>query len=441
MQLTLENVRKAYGETVALGREGEDREGDGRGISFEIDDGEFFTLVGPSGCGKTTTLRLVAGFEPPTGGSIRFDGREMRGVPPESRSVGVVFQNYALFPHLSVAENVAYGLRFSDPPGGVSRDERVADLLELVDLPEAGDRDPTELSGGQQQRIALARALAPGPDLLLLDEPMSALDARLRERLRMQIKEIQSTLGITTLYVTHDQEEALAISDRVAVMNDGAVEQVGTPQAVYRRPATRFVAEFVGDNNVFEGEVVSVRGRDEACSAHERDDGKQSASARESGESPVETKGVRSDVVGAETTDDRGERVWKVDVDVDGVRVVISTRVALSGGDRIVFCVRPEAMRLLGTESSRGETAGIEKSNGTSESETGGFEKSSGTSRSETNILDATVTGAEFLGDATRTYLRWNDRGLTVQSTDPPTGDVRVGFDCASAHVVDRVDD
>jgi thiamine transport system ATP-binding protein len=418
MQLTLENVRKAYGETVALGREGEDREGDGRGISFEIDDGEFFTLVGPSGCGKTTTLRLVAGFEPPTGGSIRFDGREMRGVPPESRSVGVVFQNYALFPHLSVAQNVAYGLRFSDPPGGVSRDERVASLLELVDLPEAGDRDPTELSGGQQQRIALARALAPGPDLLLLDEPMSALDARLRERLRMQIKEIQSTLGITTLYVTHDQEEALAISDRVAVMNDGAVEQVGTPQAVYRRPTTRFVAEFVGDNNVFEGEVVSLRGRD---------DQKRSASGRESGESPVETKGVRSDVVGAETADDRRERVRDVVVDVDGVRVVIATRVPLSGGDRIVFCVRPESMRLLGAEAS-----GIE---------TGGFEESSGTSGGETNILDATVTGAEFLGDATRTYLRWNDRGLTVQSTDPPTGDVRVGFDSASAHVVDRIKD
>nr|WP_240728557.1 ABC transporter ATP-binding protein [Halobellus limi] len=248
MKLTLENVRKEYGETVALGREDEDR-----GIGFDVGDGEFFTLVGPSGCGKTTTLRLVAGFDAPTSGTVRFDGREMGGVPPEDRGVGVVFQNYALFPHLSVAENVAYGLRFAEPPGGVSRDERVASLLDLVDLPEMGDRDPTELSGGQQQRVALARAIAPGPDLLLLDEPMSALDARLRERLRMQIKEIQSTLGITTLYVTHDQEEALAVSDRVAVMNDGAVEQVGTPQEVYRRPATRFVAEFVGDNNVFEG--------------------------------------------------------------------------------------------------------------------------------------------------------------------------------------------
>ena len=432
MRLTLENVRKEYGETVALGREPSDEAVPGQatedestatgGVSFEVDEGEFFTLVGPSGCGKTTTLRLVAGFEPPTSGSVRFDDREMHGVPPEERSVGVVFQNYALFPHLSVAENVAYGLRFSDPPGGVSRDERVASLLDLVDLPDMAGRDPTELSGGQQQRVALARALAPGPDLLLLDEPMSALDARLRERLRMQVKEIQSTLGITTLYVTHDQEEALAISDRVAVMNDGAVEQVGTPQDVYRRPATRFVAEFVGDNNVFQGEVVSVR---------ERNGGKRRSSAAETGESPVETKGVRDGFeddgsADDESTDD-GSTSREIDVDVDGARVTIVTGEALSRRDRIVFCVRPEAMHLFGEAESDAKKREI-GDNG-------------GAHQDGTNVLEATVSEAEFLGDSTRAYLRWNGRELTVRATDPPTGDVRVGFAAVSAHVVERLSD
>jgi len=175
--------------------------------------------------------------------------------------VGVVFQNYALFPHMTVGENVGYGLNFADPPEGMSRSERVAELLELVDLPDAADRDPESLSGGQQQRVAMARALAPGPDLLLLDEPMSALDAQLRERLRVQVRRIQSELGITTVYVTHDQEEALAISDRVAVMRDGTPEQIAPPRTVYREPSSRFVAEFVGDNNVFVGRVVDVEGR------------------------------------------------------------------------------------------------------------------------------------------------------------------------------------
>jgi len=222
-------------------------------VSVRVADGEFFTLVGPSGCGKTTTLRLVAGFEEPDAGDVRFGGESVAGVPPEDRDVGIVFQSYALFPHMTVGENVAYGLRFRDPPGGVSTDERVAELLELVDLPGMADREPSALSGGQQQRVALARALAPGPSVLLLDEPMSALDARLRERLRGKVREIQRELDITTIYVTHDQEEALSISDRVAVMNSGRVEQVGTPEEVYREPASRFVAEFVGDNNVLDG--------------------------------------------------------------------------------------------------------------------------------------------------------------------------------------------
>ncbi|WP_222915476.1 ABC transporter ATP-binding protein [Natrinema sp. SYSU A 869] len=252
-ELCLEDVSKVYGAdetgTVAL-----------ESVDLTVRDGEFFTLVGPSGCGKTTTLRAIAGFEEPTEGDVRFDGRKMTGVPPERRDVGVVFQSYALFPHMSVAENVGYGLQFREPPDGGTVDERVAELLELVDLEGMGDRDPEQLSGGQRQRVALARALAPAPDLLLLDEPMSALDAQLRESLRRQVKRIQSELEITTVYVTHDQAEALAISDRLAVMNGGQVEQVGRPQKIYREPATRFVAEFVGDNNVFDGEVRSREG-------------------------------------------------------------------------------------------------------------------------------------------------------------------------------------
>ena len=243
--LQLRDVEKQFGPTSALS-----------GISLDVADGEFFTLVGPSGCGKTTTLRIIAGLTDPSSGVVAFGDSDMVGVPPEDRNIGIVFQNYALFPHLSVAENVAYGLRFRDPPGGETTAERVADLLELVDLPGMGERDPAALSGGQQQRVALARALAPGPELLLLDEPMSALDARLRERLRRTVRDIQTELGITTVYVTHDQAEALAISDRIAVLNDGDLEQIGTPEEVYRHPASRFVASFVGDNNLFEVDAV-----------------------------------------------------------------------------------------------------------------------------------------------------------------------------------------
>jgi len=240
----LDGVSRHYGETTAVDD-----------VTLAVEPGEFFTLVGPSGCGKTTTLRLLAGFEEPTAGTVRFGGESVAGVPPEDRDVGVVFQRYALFPHMTVGENVAYGLNFTDPPGGVSEVDRVAELLELVDLAGTTDRDPETLSGGQQQRVAMARALAPGPEVLLLDEPMSALDAKLRERLRVQIREIQQELDITTVYVTHDQEEALAVSDRVAVVRGGAFEQVGPPREIYREPATPFVADFIGDNNVLSGTV------------------------------------------------------------------------------------------------------------------------------------------------------------------------------------------
>ena len=421
MRLRLENVRKEYGDTIALGRSGTGNGADPTngtaGIDLHVDHGEFFTLVGPSGCGKTTTLRLVAGFDAPTAGSIRFDDREMDGVPPEDRNVGVVFQNYALFPHLSVAENVAYGLRFAEPPGGETREERVASLLELVDLPDAGGRDPAELSGGQQQRIALARALAPDPDLLLLDEPMSALDARLRERLRLQVKAIQSDLGVTTLYVTHDQEEALAVSDRVAVMSGGTVEQVGTPREVYRRPATRFVAAFVGDNNVFEGRVRSVREVDVT--------GDRGDAVDTSPESPVETKEVERSTGGDGAG---GSREYAVTVDVDGTAVPVRTPESVPPSGRVTFCVRPERMRVLDADDGGPDVDAVGAGRGG---------RTEGADTVDAAVaLDATVSNTEFLGDSTRTYLRWNGRELTVRSTDPLTGEVRIGFDDGDAHVV-----
>lgn len=253
MAVEFDGVTKRFGETVAVDD-----------VSFGVRNGEFFTLVGPSGCGKTTILRMIAGFEAPDHGTIRFNDEDVQGVPPEERDVGIVFQDYALFPHMTVGDNIGYGLKFSDPPGGVSRGERIRELLELVDLDGMTDRDPDSLSGGQQQRVAIARALATGPSVLLLDEPMSALDAQLREYLRVQVKTIQRELGITTIYVTHDQEEALAISDRVGVMHQGSIEQIGVPETVYSSPLNRFVAEFIGDNNVFEGVVTEKSHADDA---------------------------------------------------------------------------------------------------------------------------------------------------------------------------------
>jgi putative spermidine/putrescine transport system ATP-binding protein len=224
-------------------------------FSLDIAKGEFVSLLGPSGCGKTTVLRMVAGFESPTSGRIAIDGGDVVDLRPNQRNIGMVFQAYALFPNLTVAQNVGFGLRVA----GVARAEaetRVAEMLALIGLPDLGGRYPFQLSGGQQQRVALARALAVRPRVLLLDEPLSALDAKIRVALRTEIRQIQQRLGITTIFVTHDQEEALSISDRIVVMNNGVADQVGTPFEVYNRPATRFVASFVGTLNMLEGEAA-----------------------------------------------------------------------------------------------------------------------------------------------------------------------------------------
>ena len=227
-------------------------------VSLEIGSGEFFSLLGPSGCGKTTTLRMIAGFEPPDAGRIAIGDTDVTETPPHRRPVNTVFQSYALFPHLSVEQNVAFGLRFKD----VGKDEmrnRVVEALELVRLGDYGQRRPHQLSGGQQQRVALARALVLSPSVLLLDEPLGALDAKLRRDLQVELKSIQREIGITFIYVTHDQEEALTMSDRLAVMAGGRVEQLGAPRDVYERPETAFVADFLGVSNLMRARVLDDR--------------------------------------------------------------------------------------------------------------------------------------------------------------------------------------
>ncbi|MDH1011224.1 ABC transporter ATP-binding protein [Pseudomonas nicosulfuronedens] len=238
------DVSRHYGEVRAVDS-----------VSIEIRDGEFFSMLGPSGSGKTTCLRLIAGFEQPTSGSIRIHGAEAAGLPPYERDVNTVFQDYALFPHMSVLDNVAYGLKVK----GVAKAERyhrAEEALGMVALAGYGKRKPAQLSGGQRQRVALARALVNRPRVLLLDEPLGALDLKLREQMQVELKKLQRQLGITFIFVTHDQSEALSMSDRVAVFNKGRIEQVDTPGNLYRRPATRFVAEFVGTANVLRGDLA-----------------------------------------------------------------------------------------------------------------------------------------------------------------------------------------
>jgi putative spermidine/putrescine transport system ATP-binding protein len=242
--LRLENLMKAFnGNTVV------------KGANLTFNKGEFVTLLGPSGCGKTTILRMVAGFERPSSGSILVEGKDITALPPNQRKIGMVFQAYALFPNMNVAGNIGFGLRIAGMPREQAR-ARVDEMLKLIGLPGFGKRFPFELSGGQQQRVALARAIAPSPRMLLLDEPLSALDAKIRVSLRDEIRAIQRELGITTIFVTHDQEEALSMSDRIVVMSAGHVEQVGAPFEIYNFPKTRFVASFVGTLNILSGIVT-----------------------------------------------------------------------------------------------------------------------------------------------------------------------------------------
>ena len=243
-QVQLVDLVKRFGDFTAVA-----------GINLDMPSGEFFSLLGPSGCGKTTTLRMIAGFERPSEGQILLDGVDMAQTPPHKRNVNTVFQNYALFPHLTVEENVAFGLKYKDVSKQEMR-EQVGRALELVALTGFGARRPTQLSGGQQQRVALARALILNPAVLLLDEPLGALDAKLRKRLQIELKALQEEVGITFIYVTHDQEEALTMSDRIAVMSQGRVEQVGPPKEIYEEPATAYVADFLGVSNLMDATAL-----------------------------------------------------------------------------------------------------------------------------------------------------------------------------------------
>jgi putative spermidine/putrescine transport system ATP-binding protein len=293
--LELQELRRSFGPVVAL-----------QGINIELGQGEFLSLLGPSGCGKTTALRLVAGFDRPDSGSIVVDGKDVTRVSPNKRAMGMVFQAYSLFPNMTAVQNVEFGLKIRGRKRG-DRQGRVQELLELVGLGHAGDRYPWQLSGGMQQRVALARALAIEPRVLLLDEPLSALDAKVRVQLREEIRRIQLELGITTLYVTHDQEEALSVSDHVAVMWGGRIEQMGKPAEMYSAPATPFVAEFIGTMNRLEATVV---------------DG------------------------------DRGE------VDHGGVRLTLESARGRQNGERVLVLVRPEALELEAANGAAPDTSG-----------------------------------------------------------------------------------
>ncbi len=265
--ISVENVSKRFGDVTAVDD-----------VSLEIREGEFFTMLGPSGCGKTTTLRMIAGFEEPTEGRILLRGADVTDVPANRRNVNMVFQHYALFPHMSVYENVAFGLKLKKLPKDEVR-ERVLEMLEKVELGGMENRRPQQLSGGQQQRVALARALVNRPAALLLDEPLGALDVKLRKQLQLELKRIQHEVGTTFVYVTHDQEEALSMSDRIAIMNRGVVEQVGSPREIYERPSTTFCADFIGSLNAIALTVDSV------------DDGMATASFGERGVVRVPTDG------------------------------------------------------------------------------------------------------------------------------------------------------
>jgi len=244
--LDIAGVRKVYGQTTVV-----------REFNLSVERGEFVSFLGPSGCGKTTTLRMVAGFESPTVGTITIDGKNVTHLPPNQRNIGMVFQAYALFPNMSVADNIGFGLKVAKKPAA-EIGPRVKEMLDLIKLPHLADRYPYQLSGGQQQRVALARALANKPQVLLLDEPLSALDAKIRVSLREEIRTLQKALGITTIFVTHDQEEALSMSDRIVVMSDGRMEQVGNPFEIYNYPSTRFVAGFVGTLNILKARVIDA---------------------------------------------------------------------------------------------------------------------------------------------------------------------------------------
>ncbi|MEX0853929.1 MAG: ABC transporter ATP-binding protein [Bauldia sp.] len=356
MFVELEKVRKQYGSNTVL-----------HDFDLSVARGEFVSFLGPSGCGKTTTLRMIAGFEEPTAGSIRIDGKDVTNLRPNQRNVGMVFQSYALFPNLTVADNIAFGLKVARR-SKVEIKARVDEMLALIKLPQLGGRYPYQLSGGQQQRVALARAVAVKPQVLLLDEPLSALDAKIRVALREEIRSLQRDLGITTIYVTHDQEEALSMSDRIVVMNDGWIEQIGSPFEVYNYPRTRFVASFVGTLNILSGTVVDPADGRIAI------DGQEISTARrviDAGPGDVRAVALRPEAVILDGADDGRNRMSGTIDEVSFLGAVVRIRVRFAGnaiwldtfnspnapppkrGERVTVSFAPEDVVVLEAGSSR----------------------------------------------------------------------------------------
>ena len=344
----MEGLRREYGPVVALD-----------GLDLTIGPGELIALLGPSGCGKTTTLRLLAGLEDADAGQITVAGRDMTHLPASKRDMGMVFQAYSLFPHLTVQQNVAFGLRLRRVHAA-QRDKRAIEMLELVGLSTQADRYPHQISGGQQQRVALARALAIEPQVLLLDEPLSALDAKVRAQLRDQIRRIQLEVGITTLFVTHDQEEALAIADRVGVMREGRIEQLAPPTEVYSRPATPFVAEFVGLSNrlagIVSGSTVTVRGRDLPLVDHSIPAGPVTALVRpEAVTLASDSSGESGPLVGTVIASTFLGATSRVTVDLGDTTILAqlstSDATALPAGSRVALTIRPDPVLVAAADA------------------------------------------------------------------------------------------
>jgi putative spermidine/putrescine transport system ATP-binding protein len=332
--ITFQNVSRSFGAVRAVD-----------GASFEIAPGEFFAMLGPSGSGKTTCLRLIAGFDQPTSGHIELFGETAEGVPPYRRHVNTVFQDYALFPHMNVLENVAYGLKVK----GVARAEQEArsrEMLALVKLVSMEERRPAQLSGGQRQRVALARALVNRPKALLLDEPLGALDLKLREQMQVELKALQQKLGITFVFVTHDQGEALSMADRVAIFNDGRLVQIGTPREVYERPQTRFVADFVGSSNIFDPEFSERHGGSKAWTSLRP----ESIAVGPPGVPPPASRGDRHHAEGIVTSVQYQGAATRLIVDVEGTGITVAAPAGVSAavGERVRLCWRPESLHTLG---------------------------------------------------------------------------------------------
>jgi putative spermidine/putrescine transport system ATP-binding protein len=334
----LSNLTKKYGEVVAVA-----------GIDLEISQGEFFTMLGPSGSGKTTTLRMIAGFEDPSSGTIELAGEDVSGVPPYDRVVNTVFQDYALFPHMTVGENVSYGLKVARV-GKAERAQRRDEALEMVRLPGYADRKPGELSGGQRQRVALARAIVNRPKVLLLDEPLGALDLKLREEMQSELKTIQGEVGITFVYVTHDQDEALTMSDRIAVFNNGRIEQVSSPLELYEHPANEFVAGFVGVSNLLErdGQRVTVRPEKiELLESGERADGLHTESGR------IVDISYAGSITRFTVQLESGEKLQVVRQNVESA----SSGALRQQGNEVLVGWRPEHAAAVGGKSTKQEVA------------------------------------------------------------------------------------